>query len=162
MCLTHSILSDSRGLNDITIKATAFADSGYLKLPNPDFIDLDDADHARLSEEISLKGELAKLVLDYVMCTISESMRLTYGTPRSFTRAKRLLFRHYDRAQFADAKWDILTLVCDLSWRMLSVYFAATARNFAAYECTNCDHRTTMVLWLKRSRRLRGPPRRQF
>jgi len=96
----------------VTIEGTAFADSGYLKLPNPDFIDLDDDDRARLSEEIGLKGELARLVLDYVLCTLSESMRLVCdNVPRNAPRAKRLLFRHFSRVQYADAKWDILTLV---------------------------------------------------
>src|SRR5271154_4900751 len=98
-------------LPEIAIEATAFADSGYLKLPNPDFIDLDDDDRARLSEEVGLKVELAQLVLDYVLCTMSESMRLIQKIPRNTPRAKRLLFRHFKKVQFADAKWDILTLV---------------------------------------------------
>jgi hypothetical protein len=98
-------------LPDITIEATAHADSGYLKLPNPDFIDLDDGDRHRLADDVGLKGELAQLVQDYVLCTLSETLRLRYRVRRSSPHAKRLLFRHYTNVQFPDAKWDILTLV---------------------------------------------------
>jgi hypothetical protein len=102
-------------LPDITIDGTAYNDTGSFKLPNPDFIDLDDGDRRRLSEDVNVKHDLSMLVHDYVLCTLSEALTLVHRNVCDPRHAKRYEF-HYDReVRYADARWDIFTLVCHVS-----------------------------------------------
>jgi hypothetical protein len=94
------------------IEGTAYGDTGSFKLPNPDFIDLDDHDRKRLAEDVNVKHDLSMLVQDYVLCTLSEALQLIYSTTRGPKNAKSYQF-HLDReVRYADARWDIFTLVC--------------------------------------------------